>query len=61
MAKVEFKLIYDDNIINIIGKISSCLSNFGLTINTIEEGDGWEKYSIEYLDRECDIDNKFGG
>lgn len=49
--KMNFRLNYDDNGIDIIEKISGKLAEFDLIIKNVDEGDGWIDYNIQKIEK----------
>lgn len=47
--ETKFKIWYDDDLMNVVGKISEKLKPLGLTIVELEGGDGWVEYEIVKL------------
>ncbi len=46
----NIKIVYDDQPDDVVGKISSALEAFGLTIKEVEGStDGWVEYKVEIL------------
>lgn len=56
---MKFRLNYDDNGIDIIEKISNNLTEYGLIIKDIDEGDGWIDYIIQNIEIEKDNNIEF--
>jgi len=52
MFNGEFTVWYDDQLNDVVDKISSALSEFGLTIESTDDGDGFVKYQIIQIKRE---------
>ncbi len=46
MEEDKFKIWYDDQPNDVVNKISSCLKKFGLTIDELDGGDGFNEYKI---------------
>lgn len=47
----KFKIIYDDQLEGVVNKISSKLEQFGLAINELDGGDGYNEYEIIKLEK----------
>ena len=44
--ETKFTIYYDDQLNVVVDKISASLTNFGLTINKHDYGDGYMEYEI---------------
>jgi hypothetical protein len=49
MEKVKFKIWYDDQVDEVVDKISEQLKSFGLEVSELDGGDGFMEYEIKPL------------
>lgn len=47
---MKFKVMYDDQPNEVVDTISDKLAQFGLTINELDGGDGFNEYEIVKID-----------
>lgn len=59
-ANAKFRIVYDDDLMNVVFKISNKLEQFGLTIKELGGSDeDWEEYEIIKLPiDELETENK---